>query len=174
MPQLTDWACTSVPANAWCRRGIQNTSAAGLSVERPCNSTKCDRSMDPGEGRTKNTRGGASSEGCPDNQPHVACRGALDDPGWRAHTGLPPARRQKDRWASQPTEMDSCARRRQTGLLESSITSCAVCKFPAPRCIGPIIWGWGKGRSLREGVSAGLNLLHSSSAQDKPQSQGIN
>lgn len=109
-----------------------------------------DRSMDPGGGRTKNTRGRASSEGCPDNQPHVACRGALGDPGWRAHAGLPPARRQKDRWASQPTEMDRCARRRQTGLRESSITSCAVCKSPAPRCIGPIIWGWGKGRSLRE------------------------
>lgn len=167
MPQLTDWACTSVPVNAWCRRGRYSKHICCRPVSGVAlHSSKCDRSVDPGEGRIKNTRGGASSEGCPDNRLHVACRRALDDPGWRAHAGLPPARRQKDRWALQPTEMDSCARRRQTGLLESSITSCAVCKFPAPRCIGPIIWGWSKGRSLSEGVSARLDFLHSSSAQD--------
>lgn len=118
----------------------------------PRSRSKRDRSVDPGEGRPRDTRGASSEAVRPASQPHAACRRALDDPERRAQAGLPPARRQQDGWASRPTEMDGCAGRRQTGLLEPSITSCAVCKFSAPRCIGPIMRGWGRGRSLREGV----------------------
>lgn len=110
---------------------------------------------------------------------NVACRGALDDPGWRAHDGLPPARRQKDRWPRGPLRWIAAPGRDRLAYQSHPSLPALYVNFQHQDVLGQLSGAWARGGACEKLSEPGCPhwipaVQVTVQNEAKPQSLGVN